>query len=77
MMPRVQLHPTFRQHLTRKRSRGLTVHTLARLGGFTNDANFRSQLREPFAPTVQNRSRWQTVATLVNYSGDSLQEVAS
>ena len=72
-----RVHPDFREHLAQKRRQGFTLRTMARLSGFSDDANFRSQLREPFPPTVLNRSRWQTVAVLVNYSGDLWQDVTS
>ena len=70
----VRLHPTFYKHLITKCRSGLKLRSLALLVGFADETGLNHQLRKPFARTLSNETRWRTVASLVNFQGELLQE---
>lgn len=74
-MVRVSL--ALQKHIYSRQAVGWKLGRLSQLAGFPDYSGFSHQLKKPFAPTELNCTRWRTVAQLVKFDGEPLQETES
>ena len=73
---KVRIAPALRRHVYIKLSDDLRERALAGLAGFAHVSGLSRQLRQPFAASHLNQSRWRRVAEIVGYEGDPFDRIA-